>query len=133
MGELVERAADRDGEHGDSSVAFKLSTPINPDTFAEALRALLSLDEAPSIICEGAEPLLASAEDPITVWILNGFVLIEHIETVLGHHDPSIPAIVDDEAFIDSLLERPEHQPFTSTETTRLLRFLMRQHQNSRS
>ncbi len=125
---LIERAADRDGEHGDDSVAFLLSSPINPETFSEELRALFnSSDEVPVLIFEGdVLPREASEDHPLVMWVLDGFVTIEHLQQVLEAHDPQVPDYESDEAFLSAMLERSEEAGYSSIETVRILRTLMR-------
>lgn len=84
----VKRQPDRDGEVGEGSEAYLLTTPVNPHILDAELSSTMNWRKDSGLVSEG-NPMLASEADPVTLWVLRGSdVDAAAFKKVVAAHEP---------------------------------------------
>lgn len=121
---VTKRQPDRDGEVAPGAVAFTVTAPIDP----ERLDTELAGESArkPGLVFEG-DLRDATEAKPVTVWVI-GEVDTNDFKRAVKEHDysetPRLLTVSNDA--LDSLLAKPEDEPYTDAEMQQAIRLLLR-------
>lgn len=84
----IKRNAKRDGEYGDSSVAFTLTSPVDLARLEGELSSAMNWRKDAGFISEGPADR-ASAKNPVDLWVLRDDVDATTLRQVVADHDPT--------------------------------------------
>lgn len=82
----IKRDKDRDGEHGEESVAFILTKPVDLGLLGEEIKEAQELEEVPGIVTEGTVSR-ATAKNPVTLWVLDPDVDATKLRGIVSKHE----------------------------------------------
>lgn len=115
------RLQGRDGEFGDASIAYEVTTPVVLHKLDAEIVADQGWKKEAGLVAEG-DISSASADNPITIWVLRGGELpAARFHSVIAAHDPS-----PDPDPLDAVRTKLEKgEALTPEETTQTLRQLL--------
>lgn len=64
----TKRVPDRDGEHGDGSIAFQVTKPVVLDELAATVLEQFGWESDAGLVIEGS-PVHAAKDNPLTIWV----------------------------------------------------------------